>query len=138
MVLHFSNPQLSAPALYNFQGTNARSWCQMIAQPSPNLSLTSLHFFPCSLFLSCLPMRLLSSAGRIFISASYFHFFSLLSLFILLHKTYYIPISSPTRCCPFCSPSPLRPPCRPWTPQGNRCGYHQRDAGRQGISCLYQ
>lgn len=47
----------------------------MIAQPSPNLSLTSLHFFPCSLFLSCLPMRLL------FLCWKDFYFCQLLSFF---------------------------------------------------------
>lgn len=65
-MLHFSNPQLSAPALHSFQGINARNWCQIIVQPSPNLSLISPHFFLPSLFLSCLSICLLSLCWKDF------------------------------------------------------------------------
>ena len=138
MVLHFSNPQLSASALHNFQGTNARSGCQTIAQPSPNLSLTSLHLIICSPFLSCLPICLRFLCWKDFYFCQLLSFFSLLSLLVFLHKTYYMTVFSPSRCCPFCSPSHLRSPCRAWTPWGRRCGCHQHDAGRQGVSCPYQ
>lgn len=134
MVLHFSNPQLSAPASHNFQGTNARNSCQMIAQPSPNLSLTSLHFFLCSLFLPCLPICLLFLCWKDFFFCQLLSFFPLLLLLVFLHKIYYVPVFSLTQSCPFCSPSPLRSSCRAWTPQGIKWGCHQHDAGGRELS----
>lgn len=65
----------------------------MIAQPSPNLSLTSLHFFLCSLFLIDFPSVFIPLLkGFLFLTAI---FFPLLSLLVFLHKMYYIPVSSP-------------------------------------------
>lgn len=138
MVLHSSNPQFSTPASHSIQGTNARSWCQMIAQPSPNLSLTSLHFFLCSLFLFAFPSVFIPLLkGFLFLTAIFLFFLSCLYLFSFTKCILFLSLP-PTLWCLFCSPSSLGSPSRVWTLQGSRCGGHKRDAGKQGISCPYQ
>lgn len=138
MALHSSNPQFSTPASHNFQGTNARSWCQMIAQPSPNLSLTSLHFFLCSLFLSAFPSVFFPLLKAfLFLPAIFIFFLCCLYLFCSTKCIIFLSLLL-THCCLFCPSSSLGASCRAWTLQGSRCGGHQCAAGKQGISCPYQ
>lgn len=95
----------------------------MIAQPSPNLSLTSLHFFLCSLFLFAFPSVFFPLLkGFLFLTAIFiFFFFCCLYLFSFT-KCILLLSLSPTQCCIFCSPSSLGAPCRAWILRGADVG----------------
>lgn len=92
----------------------------MIAQPSPNLSLTSLHFFLCSLFLFAFPSVFIPLLKGFLFLTAIFILFPLLSLLVFLHKMHHIPVSSPHSVLPLLLSIISRAPLQSVDPPGKQ------------------